>query len=395
MLFLLKQTKFLLSQRKAQVLLPSILLVPLFVLVVYLLYDLANLSMSKVQNQFALDNAAYTQVSSLSTYLNAMAMINGPSYYRVMITFDNDTVDFAGSNSSGYEEKASVFDLFYRSGFFPSLGPNHEKGVNHGKPKAESTDWDFQFFPGNGDNSPRDRYPLTMDESFGSEENYHGQYTGQKDWMVPIPKKPEGPVPIMSWDIVTHYKWNQESLIRYMTEVLKYSFYQGSIYEMHNYMVRSNTKNAFFFREGYSANTKSCKPSECAKQSARMLAPLLDINTVPYEAEEVLLFFSDYSNDQWQNGGRAYIMKASELAAGKNLYIFNHFDNASLNKMKRWERGITLKQSFKTPSNFFKKNLDQKYKPFTRVTVSLACPRRGNNCVWPNPLPKYNVILRP
>ena len=56
-----------LKEKRAQILLPAVMLVPIFILVIYLLFETAKVSMSKVRQQFALDNAAYSQMSATST----------------------------------------------------------------------------------------------------------------------------------------------------------------------------------------------------------------------------------------------------------------------------------------------------------------------------------------
>jgi len=48
-----------LKNRKAQIVLPAILLIPTILLVIYLLFETAKLSRFKIRNQFALDSAAY------------------------------------------------------------------------------------------------------------------------------------------------------------------------------------------------------------------------------------------------------------------------------------------------------------------------------------------------
>ena len=89
-MFLTKHISRYLSNRRAQLLLPAVLLLPLFVLVIYLLIETTKVSIAKVRHQFALDNAAYTQVSSVSTFLNAVGLLNGPLPYRVLKTYDDD-----------------------------------------------------------------------------------------------------------------------------------------------------------------------------------------------------------------------------------------------------------------------------------------------------------------
>jgi len=373
-----------LSEKKAQILLPSVLLVPLFILVVYLLFDLTNLSISKNQHQFALDNAAYSQMSSVSSYLNAMAMINGPVLYRVMYTYQDDKVpiipDYKGM---GWPDEISVFDLFYLGGAFPSIGPDHEKGLN-GKPRAESTNWDLQYSM-----LPYD-YKLTRNDN-----ELSGHYTGRADWMRPQPKPSTEAEPIMNWDIIEKYQWTSQQLLEYFIEYLKWPFYEGDIYRNQTYMFEQVTKNAYMFREGYSTNVKDCKPSECAKQSARVLSRYLKIHILPFELKAVKFYSQDYSGDGSSHVGNIMDLTSEKIGMGRDIFMFSYADAATISKLRVLERGVVLKQPFKTPANSFGKNLTQKYKPFTRVTVSIACPRRGNNCVWPNPLPKYNIILRP
>ena len=109
--------------RQAQILLPAVMLAPIFILVVYLLFETSKLSMTKVRNQFALDNAAYSQMSSTSAYLNSVAWVNGVGPYRVMRTMDS--IELKPKQNSEMSEKVTVFDVFYRAGALPAIGPDH------------------------------------------------------------------------------------------------------------------------------------------------------------------------------------------------------------------------------------------------------------------------------
>ena len=77
------------------------------------------------------------------------------------------------------------------------------------------------------------------------------------------------------------------------------------------------------------------------------------------------------------------------------LFQFAYLTPSSRSRLKRLEKGVVLKQKFAAPENRFNINVTQRYKPYVRNTVSVSCPRRGNNCVWPNPLPKYSVRISP
>lgn len=382
-----KWTVHKLTEKKAQILLPSVLLVPLFILVVYLLFDLTNLSISKNQHQFALDNAAYAQMSSVSSYLNAMAMINGPVLYRVMYTYQADKRPiipaFKEQSGNEWPDEISVFDLFYLGGAFPAIGPDHEKGINP-KPQAESVNWNLKY----------SQRPYKYKEKTNDAEPTL-EYEGHSDWVRPQPKKRDQVEAIMNWDVVERYQWTSEYLLQKLIDYLKWAFYQGDIYRNQTYMFNQVTKNAYMFREGYSVNVTDCKPADCAKQSARVLSRYLQLHIHPFELDAVKVYFNNYSEFGATGVTSVMDLTSEKMGLGTDLFMFSYADAATVSKLNVLERGVVLKQPFKTPANFFGKNLDQKYKPFTRVTVSVACPRKGNNCVWPNPLPKYNIILRP
>ena len=391
MMKLFAQVNRKLCEKKAQVLLPSVLLVPLFILVVYLLFDLTNLSMTKVQHQYALDNAAYSQMTTVSAYLNAVAMTNGPALYRVMVTYDEKNIQRLDQldppcGDDVCPPKVSVFDIFYQGGAFPAL--ENRKEAYHGKPSPESTDWNFQYFAGNGN-----YWDGTFQASVKEGANPKHAYDGRKDWVKPNPKLPSEPPTLMSLNLIKNYKLHYSEIVKYFSEYLRWAFYLGYIFDNQKYMYQQLTNNAFAFRSGYSVNTGTCKPAECARQSARQLMPYLKINLIPFDLKTIRIQFTDY--ERFMTDMIEQPLTSGDLNAGRDIYMFAYVDPSSQSVLRRLEKGVVLKQPYKVPSNHFNKDLNTKYKPFTRNTIIMSCPRKGNNCVWPNPLPKYNVYLRP
>ena len=362
---------------RGQILLPSVLLVPLFILVVYLLFDLTNLSMTKVQHQYALDNAAYTQMTTVSSYLNSMAMINGPSLYRVMIGYKDDKIEAIDPTRTQPE---NVFNLFYKAGAFPSVGQDHENGGTN-NPSAESVDWDVDYYP---KKFVRDGEKGVVDDP------------GHKKWMVPHPKLPgKDAVVIINSELIKNAKLTMDATVEKIAEYLKWVFYLGSIYDNQTYSYDQLTRNAYMFREGYFVNTGTCKPADCAKQSARVFAPYLKIRVKPFDVNKVRAYFNDWAEGRGVHEPIPFDLTSEDLKAGRDMFLFSYLTPESVSLLRKLDYGIVLKQPYKTRKNHFKQNLDQKYKPYTRVKVMLQCPRKGNNCVWPNPLPKYSVLLRP
>ena len=364
-----------LHEKRAQILLPAVFLAPIFVLVIYLLFETAKVSMAKVRQQFALDNAAYTQISSISTYLNAVAYVSGPFPYRVLQSSMSD-IQLDPRVRGG--EKITVFDLFYKGGGFPSIGLEYETGQNP-PPPAASVDWGFKYYDGD-----------TVDENFPRSE-----------WEKETPAAPQDDkaVPVMSKKLADEYYFEASSEGGAVGSIVSYvDTYArlGSIYKSQDYIYKEVSKNDVTFREAYYLNVNDCDRSECARQSAAQIRPFLDIRTKPFELNKIE-FYASESNRRMGYHASAYpiTFNSAELLNGEKLFQFAYLEPSTRNRLKTLARGLLLKQPFKLPRNHFNINLEQKYKPYVRNRIVLSCPRNSNNCVWPNPLPKYTVTLEP
>lgn len=373
---LLRQCIWKLQDRKAQILLPSVLLAPIFVLVIYLLFETAKVSMTKVRQQFALDNAAYSQMSAASTYLNAVAMVNGPLPYRVMLYYERETqpLKLTETAAGNYSTPPTIFDLFYKGGGVPALGPDHEKGANPA-PHPDSTDWNVAYSKGD-----------PKDSSFFSRDGWQKENPGNAPTEV---------IPVMSKSLVDDTYFPHTMAVPVIVQYLTNYAYVGSIYESQSYVYKEVSKNAIMFREAYYLNVNDCKRSDCARQSASTIRQYTTLKTTPFELANLRFYVSD--SDGSGAHGTAYNVdfQSAELLNGKNLFQFAFLDSSSLSKLRTLSRGVLLKQPFKLPRNHFNINLEQKYKPYVRNRVQLTCPRSNNNCVWPNPLPKYGITLDP
>ena len=359
----------LLTNKRAQVLLPSVLLAPIFILVIYLLFETAKVSMTKIRQQFALDNAAYSQMTSASSYLNAVAMSNGPLAYRVMSYYASQTEPLYKKDSYSGPETVSIFNLFYQAGAVPAIKGVDEQG-RAPNPKAESNDWEVKY------------YPKT-----------------RSSWEKETPGDPpseEGGVVITSKDLASNYHFSAHLyatpvIVQYLSTYAQL----GTIYDSQNYVYKELTKNAKTFREVYYANVSDCKLSECASESARTINRFT-VQTKKMELDKMLFYVSDSDGKGTPHGGAYSIpLTATETLNGSKLFQFAYLDPASRTRLRQMGQGILLKQRFKLPKNNFNINLENKYKPYVRTRVSVTCPRANNNCVWPNPLPKYSVTLDP
>ena len=373
------KTVWKLKDRKAQILLPSVLLAPIFILVIYLLFEMVKVSATKIREQFALDNAAYSQMSAASTYLNAVAMTNGPLPYRVMKFYENKKIT---ATNTAIENKMppqiSVFDIFYKGGGVPAIGPDYEQAGKNEPPHPDSTDWGIKYYEGDLINANASR----------------------KGWQKEQPNiniSGDDPLPIISEELVKNYYFTQleNFAVGAIADYLQTYLTVGDIYGAQRYSFEQVSKNAIMYREAYFLNVRNCKRADCARQSASKIRQFINLQTVPVELNKIMVYMSDSNGSNGAHGGALGLPLEAKDWGGKPLFQFAYVAPSSRTKLRTLSRGIMLKQNYKLPANHFNINLEQKYKPYVRNEVVLSCPRNNNNCVWPNPLPKYSVTLNP
>lgn len=371
-----------LQNRRAQLLLPAVLLLPLFVLVIYLLVEVTKVSIAKVRHQFALDNAAYSQMTTVSVFLNAVGLLNGPLPYRVLKTYQEPLKVVDKQNLYRNSDNWTVFDLFFQAGAVPTVSSNYDKGaLRNPPPNPDSTDWGVHYAKYEGIEAIKD-------------DNGKPMYD-RSAWEKETPEEIKDPVHIMNKEMVDkHYVPSKKVGLPAIEAYLNTYVQVGDTYNLQKDLYQKLIKNAGMFREGYFLNVDDCKKGECARQSASKLVQFLSIPTKRQETDDFVVYVSASDMAGGTGGAITIPLKMSEMEAGP-LFLFAYVDGSGRSRLRALKRGVTLKQNFPLPRNHFNIDLASKYKPYVRDTVILNCPRSNNNCVWPNPLPKYNVILRP
>lgn len=354
-----------LQNRRAQILLPAVLLIPIFILVIYLLFETVKVSMTKIRQQFALDNSAYSQMSAASGYLNAVAIVNGPLQYRVMRTFSTPLVP-KQTHSGG--KNVTLFDIFYQAGAFPSIGPEHGDGaINNKAPRPDSNDWDLQYYKDTRKSWMKD------DPSEGGDK---GRYT------------------LTDEKIADDYFFDATTIgLASIKEYLSAYIKLDGIYSPQNFIYKDVVKSSRMFREAYFLNTKDCDKNECGKESGSILEKF-ELTTKPFSIDKVRFYVSESTSYGSHSRSYPIDLEISKMIKSP-LFQFAYLVPDSRNRLRALGNGVVLKQNYKVPINHFNINLTDKYKPYVRNAVSVQCPRASNNCVWPNPLPKYSVKLAP
>lgn len=347
--------------KKAQVVLPAILLIPTILLVIYLLFETTKLSREKIRHQFALDTSAFVELTSTSHYLNATAYVNGAFPFRLFKeNFQYNKRDIEPDTENGTTGGAiSLAEFFYEAGAFPALSDNVDSWST--SPKETDLEWALHYKTGTRSGWDKDTPNVNKSEFYD----------------------------ITSKELAEKYKagWNLDSIKLY----LMIYYFLSQIYEDQKKVYERLTKEGEFFRKGYYLNTGNCKISECGREGAREFKGFI-AQTEPVYITKIRTYYKNLDG-----GGDVSEIKLDlekdKIFDGK-LFQFSYVTRGFRDKLRDLYKGVDITQPFAAPTNYFNVGLS-KYKPRTHVRVALQCTKENNNCVWPNPTPKYQVRLFP
>ena len=267
-----------LKNKRAQIVLPAILLIPTILLVIYLLFETAKLSRFKIRSQFALDSAAFIELTSYSNFLNAVAYTNGAFPFRVFRENMMEKIEKEEGVEGGEEDAPSItyYDLFYQAGAFPAMA----EGNINSNPKDNAGKWELKF----------------KEVSAEGEDNIPNGEGRPKNWNTENPKVEDGlAYGVNVKRLVEHYKYvyrpdedntnqaensvnqnnNQEEddkgiFAPVTLYIAAYKMFEN-IYESQKKVYERLTEGGEFFRKSFYYNSSSCKLSQCGKEGVRAL----------------------------------------------------------------------------------------------------------------------------
>src|SRR6185312_11857343 len=132
--------------RAGQIFIPAMLMFPTLFLFVYLIYETAKLSREKIRHQFALDAAAFVEMTNYSDFLNRTAYVNGAFPMRI---FEEGYWDFKAECEGKVQNcsQKTYASILYANGAFPHVGGAYQDGH-----KPETTlsggQWNIEYEPG-------------------------------------------------------------------------------------------------------------------------------------------------------------------------------------------------------------------------------------------------------
>lgn len=354
---------------RGQILLPAVLLIPTILLAIYLIYETAKLSREKIRNQFAIDTAAFTEVSTASNFLNASAYVSAPFPYRVLgEVLKPDEKVLVAEQFATNQEPLSLYDYVYQAGGFPAMENPGEQ------PAPDDKTWKLEYYQG------------TRDE-----------------WMKEPPEFDSEALYIVgSSDIADTHKVNKEYATSALKNYLVTYYTLGNIFKDQQTVYGKLSDSNNLFKKAYFLNAITCKESECGENAISSLKNF-KVDLQDNSIKNVKIYFKTESG-----GVRSVeldLMEAFKAGTDPNtgedimetlgeLFQFASLKSGFKSKLKRMRKGRTLVQPFDAPSNYFNVNL-KKYKPRVKVKVALQCTADDNNCVWPESTPKYQVRTYP
>lgn len=357
--------------------LPAVMMVPVILLAIYLLFETTKLSREKIRNQFALDISAISEMTPLTSLLNANAYLNMMPY----LVFRDEMSEPLELNKLTQmselepdDQNLTMYDFFYRAGAFPGARDLNEQ--YNWEPKPTDTEWYLTYYEDTRKEWDSDSPEKIEDQDEGVEINDQEM---TQWYLVPYNEK-------LSKAIFSDYLQTYYLAGRAIDGQIKiYDSIQDKKHE--------------FFRKAYYLNIGSCKQAECGQEGAAMIGS----DRVAFDR----MSFSKF-NIHWMRELPEFLetvqkpdfdhrtLEIDRVTGGRldELHQFVYLDKSSLKKMERMARGIDITQAFDAPGNYFNVNLD-KYKPRVHAKVAVRCPAKDNNCIWPATTPKYQIFLSP
>jgi hypothetical protein len=345
-------------------------------LVIYLLFETTKLSREKIRHQFALDTSAFTELTAASNFLNNIAYSNGAYPFRIFREYyeiDKEEIDpDPDAMENPPSKQISLYEFYYVGGAFPQAVLSD---IENGVIPPEATEWEFHYFASDDPVIPT---------------------PPQASWETETPSAdPETYYPINSEFLALAYKvpFDTDAIALY---VLMYNML-GKIYEGQRKVYDTVSNGGEFFRKAYYLNACSqggegCSLSQAGREGSKEFKKYI-VGTTPLYINKIALTLKNTHDHNTMPMKWDLNDKDLDLIGGK-LYQFAYLNPGSRERLRQLFNGIDINQPFAAPSNYFGINL-ARYKPHTHVRVAMQCTKASNNCLWPNPTPKYQVRTNP
>jgi len=368
------------AARAGQILIPSLLVIPSLLLFVYLLFETTKVSREKIRQQFAVDSAAFIQMGDYTNLLNRTAYVNGAFPYRIFKEAYECPPENPLSMADGNSPDICPYDMLYAAGAFPKY-KNDMKGQQP-SPLDAKPKWEIEFDP--------------VRAEFAA--------------------NPTSAVTTQLFNLIT---WDQgiKIMIEWSGAIGYYKFYAqvysllGSVEESQWTVFDRLTENFNFFRKSYylNANTPACvnNPDLCGNDGLYSTGGFFGSkltkngNFFMHYIQKITFYAKKYKSGMVPYD-LAHPQEPMDMTSMNPAGLFQlaTVSDAALDKLGK---GLDVYQGWDAPSNYFNVDLNvlgkckETGRPCVHSLITTQCPqlKSGNNCVWPNPTPKYQTRLYP
>lgn len=343
---------------------PALILVFCLTLFVRLIFETAKISREKIRHQFAVDAAAFIEMTNYSDFLNRTAYVNGAFPHRIFKETLEGLDPILGKDNSTY---VKIYEMLYQNAAFP---------------KTDQT----------LDDSSLPRWPIGYADS---DKAGRGERLNQLSYT-------RDPEDLGTLDFVTEdnayktYIAHKDVMDIYQLYAQIYSLL-GSVEDAQWQVFKRLTDNANFFRKSYWLNSGDCTSADnCGEQGAQAF------KGSPLRAKLHKVTAIELSGNQFNQSNlfnpisvlhnRKKFGNAIEIPDG--LFQLTTVNEGNLRRLKY---GYEVIQPWDPPAeNYF--NVDLKaFRPRVRARVV-----SGGGVVWnegspgnPSPTPKFQTRLYP
>jgi len=362
------------ARRAGQILIPSLLIIPSLLLFVYLLFETTKISREKIRQQFAVDSAAFIQMGDYTNLLNRTAYVNGAFPYRIFKEAYECPPETPMQMASGSGETCP-FDMLYAAGAIPKS----KDDVKGSQPAAldDKKKWEIEFDP-----------------------------TARPDFVG----NPTSKITVSKFDLITQDQ-GVKIMLEWGTAIGYYKFYAqvysllGSVEESQWTVFDRLTESFNFFRKSYylNANTPDCvnNPQTCGNDGLYSSGGFYSSKLTKGGNffEHYIQTIEFYAKVFTGGSLPPYYLDMTSMSADGLFQLATVTDSA----LKKLGDGLDVYQGWDAPSNYFSVDFsaiakcNQTGRPCVHAKITTQCPQlsSGNNCVWPDPTPKYQTRLYP
>ncbi|HVE14961.1 MAG TPA: hypothetical protein VNI01_16320 [Elusimicrobiota bacterium] len=361
--------------RRGQISLPSLFVLPSLFLFVYLIFETAKLSREKIRHQFALDSAAFIEMTNYSDFLNRSAYVNGAFPQRIFYEGFYNTCIEKKNNTGGDCGAAGdrLYEILYKNGAFPrSSSTAPDASLDN------QSSWSIVF---GGTGAAKNTNPPSVDPKL--------ELLTMQDaldyWL--------------SWD-------DAQDIYKLYVQIYQLL---GSVEDAQWSVFKRLTQSHNFFRKSYWLNTND--PIGDAYSGSAYFNR--SFRPQPYCIEEIMIYGNKPTNNAfqpyqiWAPNSPISMPNTIQGCSPAGLFQIMSIPDSDLSDLRSRKGngggpGYPIVQHWKAPGNYF--NVD-----FNREADCRDAPR-GRPCVhatigaidttavgglWPNPTPKFQSRLSP